>query len=108
VYVGEFGVNAREGVYGEDIYLRDLLKVFNDRGFHWTYWTYKAVKSHMFPDGIYGYRPNTPWVNRQGPKSGWDTWAALWPKHKKDMIASWRTKAFAPNARVLAELKKAV
>ena len=108
VYVGEFGINAREGVYGEDIYLRDLLKAFNDRGFHWTYWTYKAVKNHMFPDGIYSYRPNSPWVNRQGPKSGWDTWAALWPKHQKDMIASWRTKAFTPNARILAELKKAV
>ena len=31
---------------------------FQEAGFHWTYWTYKAVKNHMFPDGIYSYFPN--------------------------------------------------
>ncbi len=108
VFVGEFGVNARDGLHGEDIYVRDLLKVFNDLGFHWTYWTYKAVKNHMFPDGVYNYRPNSPWICREGPYSGWDSWASLWPTHKKDMIASWRTNAFTPNTSVLTQIKKAL
>jgi aryl-phospho-beta-D-glucosidase BglC (GH1 family) len=108
VYVGEFGVNYRQGLYNEHLYLRDELKSFNDFGFHWTYWTYKAVKNHMFPDGIYGYYPNSPWVHRQGPQSGWDCWGQLWSKHKNEMTGSWRTKAFGLNTQVIKQLIKAV
>jgi len=108
VHVGEFGVNYREGLYGEDMYLKDELKIFNDFGFHWNYWTYKAVKNHMFPDGIYGYYPNSPWVHRIGPKTGWNCWSECWPQYKEEMAASWRTQAFGINTRVAEELKKAV
>jgi len=108
VHVGEFGVNYREGFYNEHIYLRDELKIFNDLGFHWNYWTYKAVKNHMFPDGIYGYYPNSPWVHRIGPKTGWQCWAECWPKYKNEMVASWKTKAFNLNTRVIEQLKKAI
>ena len=88
VHVGEFGVNYRMAKFNEHEYLRDELKCFNDFGFHWNYWTYKAVKHHMFPDGIYGYYPNSPWVHRQGPRTGWDCWAQLWAGHKNEMAAS--------------------
>ncbi len=108
VHVGEFGVNYRQGLFNEHSYLRDLFKAFNDFGFHWNYWTYKAVKNHMFPDAIYSYYPNSPWVNRQGPRSGWQRWGALWPKHRNEMTASWRTQAFSLNTHVFNELKKAV
>jgi len=108
VHVGEFGVNYRQGFYNEHNYLRDELKCFNDFGFHWNYWTYKAVKNYMFPDGIFGYQPNSPWVHRQGPKTGWNCWGELWAKHKNEMTASWRTKAFDLNTHVVEELKKAL
>jgi len=108
VHVGEFGVNYREGASNEHIYLRDELKVFNDLGFHWNYWTYKCVKNHMFPDGVFGYYPNSPWVHRQGPKTGWDCWGDLWAKHKHEMIASWRTKAFSLNTPIIDTLRKAL
>lgn len=108
VHVGEFGVNYRQGVYNEHVYLQDELKCFNDLGFHWNYWTYKAVKNYMFPDGIYGYYPNSPWVHRQGPKTGWYCWGELWAKHKNEMISSWRTKAFGLNTHVIEQLKKAL
>jgi aryl-phospho-beta-D-glucosidase BglC (GH1 family) len=107
VHVGEFGVNYRQGVYNEHLYLQDELKCFNDFGFHWNYWTYKAVKNYAFPDGIYGYYPNSPWVNRQGPKTGWNCWGQLWAEHKDEMASSWRTKAFGLNTRVIEQLKKA-
>jgi len=108
VHVGEFGVNYRQGVYNEHLYLQDELKGFNDFGFHWNYWTYKAVKNHMFPDGIYSYYPNSPWVHRPGPKTGWHRWGELWAGHKNEMTSSWRTKAFGLNAHVIEALKKAL
>ena len=104
IHVGEFGVNYRDGLYNEHTYVKDLIKVFKDFGFHWNYWTYKAVKHYMFPDGIFSYYANPPWVNRAGPVSGWNRWKDLWPKHKKEMIASWRTEAFTLNEKVLKAL----
>ncbi len=108
VLVGEFGIHYRQGVYNEHVYLKDILESLNDLGFHWTYWTYKAVKHHMFPDGVYSYYPNSPWVNRQGPATGWHSWGKLWDENKDEMAASWRTKAFTLNSHVIAQLKKAV
>ncbi|MBI4309041.1 MAG: cellulase family glycosylhydrolase [Candidatus Omnitrophica bacterium] len=105
IHVGEFGVNYRGGLYGEHAYVKDLVKCFNDFGFHWNYWTYKAVKHYMFPDGLLSYYPNPPWVHRAGPVSGWDRWKDLWPKHQKDMAASWRTGAFTLNEPVLKALQ---
>jgi endoglucanase len=108
VHVGEFGVNYRQGVYNEHLYLQDELKCFNDFGFHWNYWTYKAVKNFMFPDGIYSYYPDSPWVHRMGPKTGWQCWGQCWPQLKSGMVVSWRTGAFSLNTRVIEELEKAV
>jgi endoglucanase len=108
IFVGEFGVNARENVYGEADWLRDVLSCFNEQNFHWTYWTYKAVKNAMFPDGMYSYRENPAWVNRQGPKTGWETYAKLWPVYGDQMVASWGTEHFKPNQHILSVLKHAI
>lgn len=108
VYVGEFGVNYRFGSGGEDRYLQDVLKLFDQFGFHWTYWTYKAVKNAYFPDGLYGYYDNPPWVNRSGPLTGWDTWHLHWEKRKEEMVHSWQTEQFKPNAAVIKVLKNAL
>lgn len=106
VFVGEFGITSRKGLYGDDLWLDDVLACFKEAGFHWTYWTYKAVKNHMFPDGIYSYFPNDPWINRQGPKRGWDTWVDLWPAKKDKIVCSWRTENFDANDSVLKVLKQ--
>ena len=108
VFVGEFGVNARRGLFGEDRWLADMLKCFNDFGFHWTYWTYKAVKGEVFPDGIYSYVNNPPWVNRAGPLRGWDTYKQYWSKRQKAMVQSWHTGRFQANEEVLRVLKNAL
>lgn len=105
VLVGEFGVNARDGHYGEDQWLSDLLKVFDDLQYHWTYWTYKAVKNSIFPDGILSSRDNPVWVSRQGPTLGWDNYSRFWPEKKKEIILSWETAAFQPNSKILNVLK---
>lgn len=108
IFVGEFGVNAREGLYGEDRWLADMLGCFNRFGFHWTYWTYKAVKHSIFPDGVFSYHGNPPWVHRQGPRLGWDNYALYWKGKRREMIRSWRTEEFAPNTQVLKTLKNAL
>ncbi len=107
VLVGEFGVNSRAGEWGEDLWLIDLLDCFNQAGFHWTYWTFKAIKSHMFPDGIYSYFPNAPWVNRHGPKMGWETYADLWKTYRAQIVKSWKTQQFCLNQGVAGILKQA-
>ncbi len=107
IHVGEFGVHYREGLYNECEYLKDELKCFNDFGFHWNYWTYKAVKNYMFPDGIFSYYPNSLWVHRPGPVTGWHRWKEFWPKERKSMVSSWNTKAFNINTHVIEQLQKA-
>ena len=107
IFVGEFGVNAREGYYGEDKWLKEVLKYFNTAGFHWTYWTYKAIKNTIFPDGVLSYYPNPEWVNRQGPKLGFATFADCWPKHKVLMKKSWRSSEFKENKLIVDALKSA-
>ena len=107
IFVGEFGVNARQGNFGEDRWLADMLKCFNDYGFHWTYWTYKAIKNQVFPDGIYSYVNNPAWVHRVGPLTGWDTYKQHWSKQQKPMIKSWHTDQFQANTEILKVLENA-
>lgn len=108
VYLGEFGINYRQGFFGEDGWLKDMLACCREYGFHWTYWTYKTVKSGIFPDGILSYYENPPWVNRQGPRTGWQTYRDLWRARKKEIVRSWRTDQFQENENILKSLQDAV
>jgi endoglucanase len=109
IFVGEFGVNSRLGeCAGELDWVRDTLECFKEFNFHWTYWTYKAVGNSIFPDGIYQYQANPPWINRQGPVYGFENYYTLWKDHKKDIIESWKTVNFTKNkalANLLASFK---
>ncbi len=106
LWCGEFGVQSRSGKYGEDRWVADILSHFKALDIHWTYWTWKAIKHHMFPDGVMSYYPNDPWINRPGPVTGWDTWAQYWPSKEKEMIASWRTAAFSANEELVQIFKQ--
>ncbi|MFC1698449.1 glycoside hydrolase family 5 protein [Candidatus Omnitrophota bacterium] len=107
IYVGEFGINYRSPkYYGELRFLEDLLAAFKKCGFHWTYWTYKAVAGGIYPDGIYQYLPNAPWVRREGPISGWENFIQLWPTNKKQIAASWQTEKFTENKYISKLLSK--
>ncbi|HBG61443.1 MAG: hypothetical protein A2Y03_01375 [Omnitrophica WOR_2 bacterium GWF2_38_59] len=106
VLLGEFGVNARDGLFGEDKWLEDMLAICKELGFSWTYWTYKAIKNSAFPDGVYSYYDNPPWVNRLGPVTGWDTYKNHWVKKKNEMTRSWQTENYKSNPSVLKVLKK--
>lgn len=107
IFVGEFGVNARDGLYGESGWLKDILACFAQKDFHWTYWTWKAVKNSVFPDGVYGYHDNPAWVNRGGPRTGWETYADCWPHYRLEMAMSWRTEKFQENTEISRILREA-
>ncbi len=104
--MGEFGVNARDGHYGEIKWVADMIDIFKKEGMHWTYWTYKTIANYSCPDGIYRYLDNPPWVNRQGPVSGLETYGSIWPREKGRMASSWRTENFTLNEKLCSVLKK--
>lgn len=106
LYMGEFGVHARDGYYGETEWVDDVLAVCGEYHISWTYWNYKTVANLAYPDGIYRYIGNPAWVNRQGPIAGWETFALLWQKEKGSMAYSWRTENFTRNDKILSVLKK--
>lgn len=106
LYLGEFGVNARDGHFGEIRWVADMLSILKDNDMSWTYWTYKTVANYAFPDGVYRYLDNPPWVNRSGPVCGWETYGAMWPKEKGRMIFSWRTENFTLNEKLCNVLRK--
>ena len=107
IFVGEFGINSRcPYCHKELVWLKDTLNLFKKFGFHWTYWTYKAVASGIYPDGIYQYNDNPAWVSRQNEVFGWETYYNLWKKHKKGIVNSWRTEQFKANQALITILKK--
>ncbi|MBU0549669.1 MAG: glycoside hydrolase family 5 protein [Candidatus Omnitrophica bacterium] len=98
IFVGEFGQNSRcPYCHKELTWLKDTLSLFREFGFHWTYWTWKAIAQGIYPDGIYQYQENPAWVNRQGPAYGWETYYYLWHKNKKQISDSWRSENFRQN-----------
>lgn len=105
IFVGEFGVNYRGGLFGELRWLKDSLDIFTEWGFNWAYWTYKAVAHHVFPDGIMQYLENPSWVSRESPIWGWENYLLLWAKHKDKIIGSLKTGKFRPNQDIISILK---
>jgi len=106
MFIGEFGANWRGGHYGELTWTKDLLDIFKKYNLSWTYWTFKTVANPVFPDGIWRYTKNPPWVNRKGPVTGWENYYTLWLKEKGNIMSSWRTENFTRNEKLYALLKR--
>lgn len=106
LFVGEFGINWRGGYFGELEWLENMLQEFEKNRFEYTYWTYKAVAGSAFPDGIYQYLGNGPYVRREGPVYGFENYLGLWKKEKRDIAKFWRTESYTPNKSIIGLLKK--
>ncbi len=106
ILVGEFGINWRGGYWGEKEYLDDLLSAFDDYGFGYTYWTYKAVAGSAFPDGLFQFIKNNNYTKREGPAYGWQNYKLYWKDEKEKIKKFWRTENFTPNKKLLTILKK--
>ncbi len=106
IFVGEFGVNSRcPYCHKEFNWLKDTLDLFKEFGFSWTYWTYKAAASGIYPDGVYQYLGNPAWLSRQEPVLGWETYYRLWKRYKKDIVESWKTEEFKENKALSSLLR---
>lgn len=106
IYVGEFGINWRGGYWGELEWLESMLKVFEEFGFDYTYWTYKAVSQSSFPDGLYQYIPNNNFIRKEGPTLGWENYLLLWKKEKGKIMDFWQTKNCVANEQLIFKLKQ--
>ncbi len=106
IFVGEFGINWRMNNYGEIDYLKEILNAFEDFKFSYTYWTYKCVARHAFPDGVYQLIANDKFIKREGPVYGWENYIKNWKKNKKDIINHWHTKGYTANNQIIGLLKK--
>lgn len=106
IFVGEFGINYRKNSDGELDYLKDILAVFNEFDFHWTYWTYKSVAQSGYPDGIMQYLHNPSWICREGPKRGLETLYGEWKGNRSEILESWKTENFTENASIVKIIQK--
>lgn len=106
IFVGEFGINWRGGFWGELAWLNDILGIFEEFGFSYTYWTYKAVANSIFPDGLYQYLPNGKYVMREGPIYGWENYTANFKKEKNKIADFWQTKNFTANSALISKLEE--
>jgi len=106
IFVGEFGINWRGGYFGETKWLDDLLTVFDEFDFDYSYWTYKAVSHYAFPDGLYQYLENSPYIARDQNASGLETYLKLWGKEKSEIADFWKTDNYHPNREIIETLRK--
>jgi len=106
IFVGEFGMNWRGGFWGELNWLTNILETFEEFGFDYTYWTYKAISNHVFPDGLYQYIPNSKYVTREGPVCGWENYITNFRKEKNEITQFWQTKNFTRNSAVISKLEE--
>ncbi|MFC1501399.1 glycoside hydrolase family 5 protein [Elusimicrobiota bacterium] len=106
IFVGEFGINWRGGYFGELKWLDGMLKTFDEYGFDYTYWTYKAVANNCFPDGVYQFMSNGDYVRREGPVFGWETYIDRWKSEKNKIADFWKTKNYTLNTKISQVLKK--
>ena len=107
IFVGEFGIASRCTVCNAELrWVKDILSVFKQFGFHWTYWTYKAVSSNIFPDGLYQFLENEPWVLREGVEMGWENFCQRSKSKRNKITRSLRTENFTLNKGLYQTIKK--
>jgi len=106
IFVGEFGINWRGGFWGELNWLTNILETFDEFGFNYTYWTYKAVSGYVFPDGLYQHLQNSKYIMREGPVYGWENYINNFKKEKTKIADFWQTKNFTPNEAIISKLKE--
>jgi hypothetical protein len=57
-WIGEFGIRYYEPVAARERVLKDQLEIFNERGYSWSYWTYKDI----FLRSVVYFDANSPWL----------------------------------------------
>lgn len=106
VLLGEFGVNTRcPACHAETRWVRDLVDVCESLGFHWTYWSYKVVSTHMHPSGLLRFPQNPSWLKREGVAIGWENLPQLSPAGRRQFLREMDSKNFTVDTPILKILR---
>jgi endoglucanase len=107
VFLGEFGVASRCPACGHEFcWVKDLLEVVEQLGFHWTYWTYKSVRGMNFPDGLYQLSDRRDIVGVRPLVSGMDNYYGILKERQEEFFALWRTDNFTRNPFLFSIIRK--
>lgn len=102
IYVGEFGVASRCPHCREELkWVRDILKIFKDYDFHWTYWTYKSVGGMTYPDGLYQLFDQTGIVGRETEHPGMENILLKLKEDPQKVYDILDTKKFILNRKLM-------
>lgn len=111
ILVGEFGVSTRCVCCKHELaWVKDVVDVFEEFGFHWTYWTYKAVGIPFLPNGIYQLFNDPFWLRRFAPIFGWERIPMFLKENytgKQELLNSIKTEKFQENCDLLKILQSA-
>jgi aryl-phospho-beta-D-glucosidase BglC (GH1 family) len=111
ILVGEFGISSRcPNCHAELKLINDVLDVFKSLGWHWTYWTYKAVAGMSYPDGLFQLNKNPFWLKRLHHTQGLENFYEIAGKGKnkdfQEFGRTLRTSYFDLNKPLLRILKR--
>lgn len=106
IYVGEFGIASRcPHCKKEYAWVRDILKIFKDYGFHWTYWTYKSVGGMNYPDGLFQLFDQTGIIGRETEHPGMDNILLKLKEDPQKVYNVLETKNFVLNKKLMRILQ---
>jgi len=107
VYVGEFGVAVRCPDCNRELgWVRDVLKIFKQFGFHWTYWTYKSVAMSRYPDGIYRNLDEYDIFGRGSENPGMGTVVQRMKEAPEKVYRELETSRFVLNRKLMRVLEQ--
>ncbi|MBN1522550.1 MAG: cellulase family glycosylhydrolase [Candidatus Aureabacteria bacterium] len=111
IFVGEFGISSRcPRCHAELRLIDDVLDIFDDFGWHWTYWTYKSVAGMNYPDGLFQLNQNPFWLCRLHHIQSWENFASIARQGKNkdflELARTLRTKNFDCNKALMNIVRK--
>ncbi|PIS28654.1 hypothetical protein COT42_07375 [Candidatus Saganbacteria bacterium CG08_land_8_20_14_0_20_45_16] len=106
VLVGEFGVVSRCPCCGAEFqWVKDVLDIFQEFGWSWTYWTYKSIQGMKFPDGLYQLSDTTGIIGTPAHETGLDNFYQLLKDRREEFFRVWKTDNFKLNDKLVEILK---
>ena len=107
IYVGEFGVGSRCAYCGREYrWVEDILDLFDEFGFHWTYWTYKCVMGMRLPDGLFRLRDEQAVFGTNGVCTGMRYLYNVLGNNFRRVLDILKTENFTLNKQLYTVIKK--
>jgi len=106
IYVGEFGVASRcPHCKKEYAWVRDVLNIFKNYGFHWTYWTYKSVGGVPYPDGLFQLFDSSGIIGRETEHPGFENIIYKLKEDPQRVYDLFDTRNFVLNKKLMNVIK---